>query len=268
MTVLHYYIADPTKNITALVETPVPPASRPFAAARIMEAEPSCEQVGFLSFGKAGERCLTMAGGEFCGNAAMSAAALACREEGLAVGQTGTVALTVSGAPEAVSVHVTAQPDGSFLTSVRMPPVERIGTVELPLKGRLASLPAVYLPGIVHIMITRDELDAGTAEEVAREWCRQLGAPCLGLMLFDRERPALRPLVCVPGADTLVWESSCASGTAALGAFLADESQKETALRVAEPGGTLFVQAAPYGEAVLTGQVMIVRKAQILVYIG
>ena len=106
MTALHYYIADPTKNITALVETPVPAASRPFVASRVMEREPACEQVGFVYRGGAGEPCLAMAGGEFCGNASLSAAALFGEQAGLRPGETRDMRLSVSGAEEPVPVTV------------------------------------------------------------------------------------------------------------------------------------------------------------------
>ena len=259
MTPLRYYLADPTKNITALVETPVPAASRPFAARRIMEKEPACEQVGFVSRNAGGEPCLAMAGGEFCGNASMSAAALFCEKDGIAPGETRAVCLTVSGAAEPVPVRVTAGEEGFFSCTVRMPPPERILTADLPLDGKNLSLPAVFFPGIAHIMVTKDELDAARAERVIRDWCNRLGAAGLGVMLYDESGRSLRPLVYIPGSDTLFWESSCASGTAALGAFLAERSG-EVALTVTEPGGTLRVRATPEGTVDLSGQVRILGE--------
>ena len=77
---LRYCILDPTGNITALAESPVAHGDQPAAAEAIMRRHPEVEQVGFVRFGAdaagglAGE--LRMAGGEFCGNASMSAAAL------------------------------------------------------------------------------------------------------------------------------------------------------------------------------------------------
>ena len=263
MTTLHYYMIDPTKNITALVGTPVPPASRPFAARGIMENEPACEQVGFVWLDETGAPRLAMAGGEFCGNAAMSAAALSCQQTGLRPGNTRTVRLTVSGAAEPVPVRVTAEEDGYFSCTVRMPPPERIETVSLPLDGKIVSLPVVFLPGIAHIMVTKDELDAGTAERVIRDWCGRLSAAGLGIMLFDKNRNTLRPLVYIPGSDTLFWESSCASGTAALGAYLAGSSEP-VSLAVAEPGGALRVYAEK-GSVDLSGRVAILDKRQIIV---
>ena len=165
---------DPTKNITALAETPVPTASRPFAARKIMEREPSCEQVGFVYQNAAGEPCLDMAGGEFCGNASMSAAALLCAKAGMAAGERRQVTLHVSGAPEAVPVTVTVEA-GVFACTVKLPPPEAVTEVTLPLAGENVRLPVVYLPGIAHIMVTKDELDAAQAEREVRGWCETLG---------------------------------------------------------------------------------------------
>ena len=264
MTTLHYYIVDPTKNMTALVETPVPPASRPFAAAEIMKAEPDCEQVGFLSRGDAGELRLDMAGGEFCGNASMSAAALLCAQDGVPQGQTRLLKLRVSGAASPVEVAVTVEDRGAFACTVNMPAPERITEETLPLGNREICLPVVFLPGIAHIIAAEDELDAGEAERAVKDWCKSLKAAALGIMLFDEKTLTLRPMVYVPAADTLFWESSCASGSAALGAYLAKRSGRPVELCLAEPGGTLRVNAAPEGDVRLSGQVTVRSKGTIV----
>ena len=73
---LQYSILDPTGNITALAESPVGAAERQAAAAAIMQRHDDVEQVGFLNpEGEDGLPALQMAGGEFCGNATMCAAA-------------------------------------------------------------------------------------------------------------------------------------------------------------------------------------------------
>ena len=257
MTTLHYYILDPTKNITALVETPVPPASRPFAASQIMKAEPDCEQVGFLSRTEAGETRLDMAGGEFCGNASMSAAALICAKEGLGQGQTRTLSLRVSGAAAPVEVAATAAEQGVFDCTVNMPASEKIEEVTLPAGNREICLPAVFFPGIAHIIVTKDELAAGDAERLVKDWCRILKAAALGVMLFDEKTLALRPMVYVPAADTMFWESSCASGSAAIGAYLSEKSGAPVELCLNEPGGILRVNAALGGVVCLSGQVTV-----------
>ena len=74
---LDYVLMDPTGNVTALVRTPAPAERQPELARILMDAEPSAEQAGFLSSGGDGaDVALRMAGGEFCGNAAMCAGAL------------------------------------------------------------------------------------------------------------------------------------------------------------------------------------------------
>ena len=129
---LDYCIFDPTGNITALVETEVDIKDQPAAAARIMELEPDVEQVGFISY--AGNTAdggvpvsLRMAGGEFCGNAAMCAAALFAIRSGL---QGGAVPVRISGASAPVMVRLERQAADSFGAAAEIPPAIRIGTVE------------------------------------------------------------------------------------------------------------------------------------------
>ena len=100
---LKYYLFDPTKNMTILVETPVPAESQPFVASRLLQAEPTAEQVGFVSAGDAAcDIALRMAGGEFCGNATRAFGLLTAKERNL----TGRAHLTlsVSGCEKAVAV--------------------------------------------------------------------------------------------------------------------------------------------------------------------
>ena len=79
---ISYYVLDPTSNITILAETPVPVELQPSVASRLMLAEPEAEQTGFLSHEPGCDIALRMAGGEFCGNAAMSAAVIAATRKG------------------------------------------------------------------------------------------------------------------------------------------------------------------------------------------
>jgi len=45
---ISYYLMNPTNNMTILVETPVPEASFPFVAQKLMELVPEAEQVGYI----------------------------------------------------------------------------------------------------------------------------------------------------------------------------------------------------------------------------
>lgn len=254
---LRYVLLDPTGNVTVLVETPVAPADQPACAAALLAAEPRAEQVGFLSPGAGDCRlALRMAGGEFCGNAAMSAAVLWCESRGL---DSAPVLLRVSGAAAPVSVDVRRLPEGAFLGAVTMPPAGAPAEVALPLGDRVLRLPLVDMGGIRHLILT-EPLARDAAEGAIRRWCTLLAAPALGLMLLDPDGDRLTPLVYVPGGDTLYWERSCASGSAAVGCWLARRAGGPIQARLAQPGGTLEVSATPAGRTLLRGRVCLLRR--------
>lgn len=244
MNLPEYYVCDPTGNITVLVS-----GERNAETARqVMKAVPSAEQVGFLTNGGL---CLTMAGGEFCGNASMSAAALYCEKTG-----DSKVSLQVSGADRPVEVDVSKNEDGSFACTVKMPDIAGVSAERLTYGEKTYNLPAVRMQGICHI-IFEGELSRKDAEAAAKKWCGDLSADALGIMFFDREQMKLTPLVYVPAAETLFWESSCASGTSALGAYLACSQNKTVSAQLLEPAGILKVKASPEGAVYLTGSVKI-----------
>ncbi len=251
---IRYAFLDPTGNKTILVESPTPAEDQPSAAAELMELEPDAEQVGFLTAD--GDRIsLRMAGGEFCGNAAMSAAALCAMDRGIA---SGALRVSVSGAAEPVEVSMRAESDGAVRGTVRMPKPVSVKEEVFP-DG--AVLPVVRFDGICHV-IAEGALTRERAEAVLPEWCRFLRADAAGIMLLDRKAGTLSPLVYVPAAGTLCWERSCASGTTAVGAYLA-EKEGPVSLELTQPGGTLKIEAAADGELYLTGRVRMVWRRRV-----
>ncbi len=248
-----YYLLDPTGNVTILVTTLVPPALQPAAAARLMALEPAAEQVGFISREEGYDMALRMAGGEFCGNASMSAAAVAAMEEGR---KEGRMKLRVSGALGPVMAEVAEGSGGIWRGTVDMPRPAAIEETDLPGAGKR---PVVAFDGISHVIL-KEEMPRDLAEERAEEWCRHLGADAIGLMFLDREETALTPLVYVPAAGTLFWENSCASGTSAVGAYLAARDERPVTRALRQPGGSLTVEADPDGRVRLSGTVRLIRR--------
>lgn len=248
-----YYLIDPTGNMTLIVETPVDESIQPECAAELMKCEPTAEQVGFLT-----GNTLRMAGGEFCGNASMSAAALICRNSVLTAGESRVVSLNVSGAEQKINVTVTAKADGSFCGTLEMPRASSIENKSFAFDGKVYTLPLVFYEGIVHI-ISENVLDKATAESAIKKWCADIGTDALGIMLYDSDNGNLEPLVYVGTANTLFWESSCASGTSALGAYLAKKNGGEIQLNINEPGGVLTVYADK-NTVRLSGNIKIVKE--------
>lgn len=270
---LKYYIFDPTGNITALVESGVAAADQPAVASRIMERHPDVEQVGFITYADDAAAAdvpvsLRMAGGEFCGNATMCTAALYMIRENMP--GSAAIMVRVSGAAEPLEVRLRRKDAAGFDAAVTMPPA--IGIDELKLsdsklhESTSVSLPVVRMQGIAHVIIEPDsgffglKDDPALAETLLRGWCGVLGAECLGMM-FLGEGAALRrltPLVYVPGADTMFWENSCASGSAAAGIYLAAQAGTPVDVTFDEPAGRLRVESDPLAKkTVLHGSVIL-----------
>lgn len=317
---ISYYLMDPTKNMTILVETPVPEASFPFVAEQLMALEPSAEQVGFVCGGVAateglavsgGERglatgampSLKMAGGEFCGNASMSAAVYYAMQgtqgftdagashanvptDGCEIGEEKTILLQVSGASEPVEVQVKRIRDESWQGRVHMPKPVSVAEETFP-DGSVHTV--VRFEGIAHVImdgagadmqqlsIEALKQDPARAEALAASWCKHLHVDAIGLMFLNEAHDGMcetregligrclemQPLVYVPVAGTCIWESSCASGTTAAGAYLAQQTGAGN-YRLQQPGGTLEIEVIPEGEYYLMGQVKVQRRQEVV----
>ena len=249
-----YTLLDPGGNRTILVTQSVRSEKRASVAAELMKLEPTAEQVGFIGPGSGEtELSLSMAGGEFCGNASMCAAVYLAESRGL---REFSGALRVSGAPSPVVVKVCSTPDtnGIWNGSVEMPSAQRIETVTFPDKS---AAPVVFFPGIAHCVFS-GEPERKAAEEKIKSYCAFLGADALGFMFVSGER--LKPLVYVPGADTLFWESSCGSGSCAVAALTAKRTGRPVSLTLFQPGGKLDVSADTNGKVILRGTVAIIKR--------
>jgi diaminopimelate epimerase len=178
-----------------------------------------------------------MMGGEFCGNAARSFGLYAARRTGLS----GTVELEIeiSGMDRPVGVRVDVE---RGLAEAAMPPA--LGQRTLDYQGR--TLPVYLFQGIAHVIAPGIE-----PSEPAFQTIRSLfeadpenGLPdALGVMFWDESRRFMTPAVYVRGTDTLVFESSCGSGSAALGLHLTrGMDQGEELLELRQPGGIIEVR--------------------------
>lgn len=257
---MQYRIFDPTGNVTALVEDAVEPALQPSVASEIMKKHPEVEQVGFVSLD--GELpTLRMAGGEFCGNASMSAAALFAIEKDWPV--PAVIELSVSGAPEMVAVRLEQRQGETFRAAVRMPAAKTVKSRSFSYEALRGELTVVQMEGISHILILPHSpffslrSDRASAEAAVRQWCGELNADGLGLLFVSGDK--LTPLVYVPGSNTVFWETSCASGTAAAGMALALRTGKRIDRTFTEPGGCLRVVSDPEtGETWLHGSTKLI----------
>ncbi len=255
-----YYLVDPTGNITLLADTPVPAEKRAQTACALMAAEPSAEQAGFIE-----GKTLNMAGGEFCGNATLSAAAIYCHKNNLSQAE---LDFTVSGARHPVHVSIKKESEKEYSGTVYMPEPLEIKKIELIIGGSAISAPAVDFGGITHIILN-EKAEKADCEESIKRTCASCGAKSLGFIFIEGVK--LTPLVYVTDPETLVWESSCASGTAAAGIYFAHKNGGRFSGEFTEPGGKLKIDVRPAGDGTLipalTGRARLIKKSCINIHI-
>lgn len=239
---LHFAKLNPTENMTILVTDPVP-RERHSAVADALMAYGSVggEQVGFLEEPTLpGARMrLQMMGGEFCGNATMSLAALLAFQEDLPDGGEAIYPLEVSGAAEIVNCRIERCGD-ACRGAVRMPLPEAIREVDFAGGVRC---PVVFFPGIAHAIVREGVLRASDAPRCIEAWYDACNAEAMGIILVDDALDRIRPLVYVRSTNSSVWERGCGSGTAALGAWWAAQRREDIRIDVSQPGGTICVRA-------------------------
>ena len=264
---LNFVKLDPSGNTTILVTSPVPRGEQANIAAQLMPPDRLCaEQVGFVEATKLpGARArLQMMGGEFCGNASMSLAAMLARETDLAIGTEAEIALEVSGASGLVRCGVLRAGEAEFRGSVSMPLPTEIAEVELPGGPRV---PLVHFPGIAHAIVPEAALSPAGAEALVPGLCENLRADALGILLIAPDGRSMCPLVYVRATGSAVWERGCGSGTAALGAWAAIRAGRDVDLEIAQPGGRIGVRARLSNGAVceieIRGTVRLVAEGEV-----
>lgn len=235
--------ANPAGNITIFVMNP-PESSKRAEAARALMADPvyKAEQVGFVlpPSAHSGNWRLEMAGGEFCANAGRSFGLLAAAKNGLSGRH--TLFIETSGMAKPLPVHIDTEAQSA---EIEIPaPLSRI---EIALDASFPAgnsgppgIPVFKFEGISHAIVPNMPPD----EELVRFLISKTNiADALGVMFYDSEKCYMQPVVWTRAIDTLVFESSCGSGSAALGAWAAwNTDDTELNMDIAQPGGVITVQ--------------------------
>ena len=171
------------------------------------------EQAGFLNLET---RHFEMSGGEFCGNAARSAAMLIAKHTG-----ESDFTFTMSGYEGSVRAQVALEgASKAVVTCVFSNMRPNVQVVALP-GGDEAEL--VDLGGIVHVL-TREAFvnDREVYETRHREITKALGLserPAVGVIWIQQLDGGLKihPVVWVRGIDSFFYETACGSGSIATG---------------------------------------------------
>jgi len=264
----------PTRNMTLLVTSRHPVREYKSIATQLMSSgHVHAEQVGFVRTptSSGAQVRLHMAGDEFCGNACLALAALKAAERGLGRGVAADVVVQASGAFAPVNCHVERRGAG-FECELEMPRPQRVEPYPFPDAATRRSAIVRYADA-AHLVVEcglNDPLTREHALRLADHLGRTEGVPVVGVMLFDPASRRLDPLINVPSLESTVWERSCASGTASVGAYLAATSKGSVSASVRQPGGTMHVRAGYDSEGLTTlhvaGHVRVVAEGTAYVH--
>ncbi|WP_296902583.1 hypothetical protein [uncultured Megasphaera sp.] len=244
MMTIDYLVADPSGNTTILVLTPVAKEQHSSLAAKLLALpELDAEQVGYLTVEEGKTLRVDMMGGEFCGNASRSAAAYALSCSGEDV---GAYDVSCSGCEAVLQAKAASRGDGVYDAFIEMPYPDDVSGILLDVDDFPSRFFRVDLPGITHFVHFVPSL-AGIDKEkywnILKDYVGDEVLPAYGLVLCCTQEQAMIPAVYVRGTDTLYWEKSCGSGSAAVAAALACTTRKNVATHLKQPGGTIAIAA-------------------------
>jgi diaminopimelate epimerase len=253
-------VANPAGNITIFVlgaETCSAEQCGKISKALLADKTLRAEQVGFVTPALCGQRAkndlwrLQMMGGEFCGNAARSFGLYVAQQTGIT--KKSVVSIAISGSKNPVAVEVDVQKN---FAAVEIPPP--IAATNIKYKNM--TLPVYIFEGITHVIAQDIPLSKKTfldIQKIAESAAAQTRLyplngsaadtpplpDALGVMFYDSAKQFLQPAVYVYQTDSLVFESSCGSGSAAF-ALAHFSAAQDGAITIKQPGGSIdvFVQ--------------------------
>jgi len=200
------------------------------------------EQVGFLVPPRSKDAVigLEMAGGEFCGNATLSAAACAVYK-GLTDSQ--VFYIDSSGSDKPIKCRVEKVSDYCFNASSTMPKAKRIESMEFELSKKIVRGSLLEFEGISHFVLEAED-DFAEYMELIKALNQVVDASAIGIIPYRKltdKAYKIKPFVHVKAIDSNVFEQGCGSGSLALGIYLKQAYGISKEIEVDQPGGIIRV---------------------------
>lgn len=240
---LNFIKASPSQNMTIFITNYVSPENYGRIANVIMGYEYlNAEQVGFIvpPTDKKSVLRLEMSGGEFCGNAVLSAAAY-CYYKGLY--DKKTFFLEASGTESPIICEIEVKDATRYEVKAEMP--QPIGMWDTVLNIKQNRIPGsiVQLNGITHFL-TEFWPCKNDFEPILEAVAEKIQDKALGVIpykKFGEGKYEILPFVYVKSTGSKFFERACGSGTLALGINMAKKNN-EYSLKVYQPGGMISVE--------------------------
>ena len=241
---INYIKASPSQNTTVIVTSSCPQSYYTEVAEKIMSYEYlQAEQVGFIVPPKSSCSvvALEMAGGEFCGNAALSVAASA-RYKGIC--SDDEFFIEISGEENPVKSWVKPKSPYIYQSKCKMPSPLSITIINVSLDNKKIKGRLVNFKGISHFVF-EGRLELNEYEQTLAQVVEKCDTDAVGIVPYDKvgkREYAIKPYVYVRDLNTKVFERGCGSGSLALGIYLKDIYGYKEKIIVYQPGGTIDVE--------------------------
>lgn len=222
--------ADPAGNITLFVISKADRKDYAAISNQLLAMEEfGAEQVGFVEYQDNGKVHMQMMGGEFCGNATRSFGYLMSM---LSTEKPSEVEVDVSGSAEPLKAEVDLE-KGTSRTQMPLP----VEIIELPkIQGETYSM--VVFEGICHIIVKSAPREQDFVDQVIQVAEKVCPADAYGVMFLEGEK--MTPVVNVKENGSMVWESSCGSGSMGAAVYLSHGKEDGTYVyELHQPGGVI-----------------------------
>ncbi len=222
-------VANPAGNVTIFVMSPAKREDYPAISRELLCMEElHGEQVGFVEKMQDGSFHMQMMGGEFCGNATRSFGYLLSM---LSEEKAEDVWVDVSGSKKKLKVTVDME-KGTAMTEMPLP----MEMTEVSVKEEIYSM--VVFEGICHIIVNSAPKAQEFVDELIEEAKRVCPCDAYGVMFLEESK--MTPVVYVESTTSMVWESSCGSGSMGAAVYLSkDADTGEFVYELHQPGGMI-----------------------------
>ncbi len=279
---LEFYKLSPGGNTTILITSPIIKNSSERASlANILmdELHLHAEQVGYVTKTDDSVR-LDMMGGEFCGNASRSLAAMLAFEDykGFYVendcyyGQ-----IEVSGVSRPLQVKI-EKSDDTLNASVEMPIDSDTNCIKNDIYED-RSVDIVRMEGISHVLINEDifpfpddYVKRSASIRKVFELTQEEAVGCIWYKEVDG-RFEINPVVWVRGIDSTYYETACGSGTVALGLLISNKKKDDIDILIGQPSKEdisakidFDKKSQCFKQAWIGGQVKIIARGETYIY--
>lgn len=241
---LNFIKMSPCQNTTVLVTEYCPKKYYIAVAAQIMSYDSLCaEQVGFIVPPKSADSVLgmEMAGGEFCGNASLSAAVYV-RYSGIY--EKDDFFIDVSGASDPLRCHVEEKSSYVYSAKCEMPLPLSVKEVDIEIEKKKIEGGIVDFKGISHF-IFKTWPDFNVYDKVMALIKSKIESDAIGIVPYkelEEGKYEIKPYVYVRSTRSHVFEKGCGSGSMALGVYLKEYMGLKGKIGVKQPGGIIDVE--------------------------